>query len=473
MNNKVTVISYKRKKDPIDVPVLAVRIAAVLAALGVFAVYAVSNIEKFKWYDFAMAFSALALFVLVFELSVPNILRTICGKDEPIVFEAGNRNKTAKRFLVIVLIALGLHVLTYVIGVLMYTLVQKGSLQNIPASYWKTAWMKSNTDAKHYINIAENGYQVDGDDKLLIVFFPMLPYCIRAFNLVFANSYVSATIINAIAVSLSAGMIYLTFLPLFGEKHSRAAAFIAILLPGAMFMNSPMTEPLFVLFSACGFYFIQKRRYVPAGIFTALAGFTRSLGVLLAVATALVGLGHVIGLIRQKKPVGKTVALLITGLVISTFGTLSYLYINYFLHGDPLKFFEYQWSNWHQKACPFFDSPRYFIEQAKNAYANKPETLYSLWIPQYIAIFGSLALMATKVKKLPSNYTVYFLLYFAVSVGCTWLLSSVRYLSAAIPLIAAFALIPRKKTGNIILFTVLSAAYLGYMLMYMQRLGIY
>ena len=334
--------------------------------------------------------------------------------------------------------------------------------------------MKSNTDARHYINIAENWYQKEGNDKLLIVFFPMLPVLIRGFNFITKDSYLSGQMINLIATVLGSGMVYLTLREVLGEKRSVASAFIALLVPGAIFFNSPMSEPLFLLFTFSAFFFMQRKRYVLSGVFVALSGFTRSLGVLAAIPLALVGLNELIGLIREKKPWSKRLAALIAGGLISVLGTLGYLYINYSVHGDPFKFFEFQWSNWHQKACPFYDTVRYIVDPYLiSSAAEGSESFYSLWLPQVIAIFGSLILMLTRSKKLPAAYTVYFLCYFAVAIGCTWLLSAVRYLSLAVPLIAALGLICDKKWKTAVVFSLLVPAYAVYTWLYMRGLGIY
>ncbi len=451
-----------------------IRYVSVLALAAVFGLYILKHEGEYAWYDFIAPLAALAGFGAVLLAAIPRILDLIKGKNEFDPAEGRYKNRW-RNFVLICLCALVLHAVTYLLGIVIFSLAngKSGSIAEWMTQYGRLAWMKPNTDAQHYINIAENWYQVEGDDRLLLVFFPMLPIFIRGFNFIFHDSYLSATIINTIATVLASGMTYITLLPVLGNRRSKAAAFIALLLPGAIFLNSPMTEPLFLLFSVCGFFFMQKRSYILAGIFTALAGFTRSLGVLLAVPIALVGIGHIVSLAREKKPVGKTVGLLIAGLAISVLGTLGYLYINYSLHGDPLKFLEYQWGNWNQKSCPFFDTPRYMVNYLISSAQTKPLTTISLWVPGLLAVFGSLLLMAFKGRKLPGSYTVYFLCYFAVSVGCTWLLSPVRYLCAALPVIAAVADSCDKKWKTAVIFSVTALLYVLYTVMYMKRLGTY
>ncbi|MBO4848925.1 MAG: hypothetical protein J5586_07220 [Clostridia bacterium] len=441
---------------------------AALAACAAFALYAHKHAGAYAIRDYLAPAAALLLFVLVFVAAVPRIVRAVTGREELSAPDAAGPWRT---FLIICAAALAIHIAAGLAGALMYS-----SIANFDGGLyaaWRRAWMKTNTDAGHYLTIAENWYVKTGDDRLLIVFFPMLPVLIRGLNLLTHDGFISAQIINAAASSLACGMTYMALRRAVGERRSRAAAFIALLLPGAIFMNSPMTEPLFLLFTACAFYMMQERRWIAAGLFTALAGATRSLGVLAAVPLAFMGACRVISLIREKQKWGGELARLLIGLALSTLGTLAYLGINYSVHGDPFKFLEYQWSNWYQKACPFFDTPRYILDRCIKCVPNDLPKLWSLWLPQMAAIFGSLIIMLFAARRLPAAYTLYFLCYFAVSIGCTWLLSSVRYLSAALPLIAAIALPCEKRWRTAAILAVSTALYAAYMMMYMQRLGIY
>ena len=451
----------------------AVRYLAIVFAAAFFGVYAFSHESDLEWYDLIAPLVTLALFTGVFIAAAPRLVRLVSGEGDFSPAEARGTRRL-RSFFLIMLGALILHAALYLLGVFFLSVYWgEGDILTRMGSNMRIAWMKNNTDAKHYLSIAENWYLTTGDERLFIVFFPMFPLLIRCANLIFGDSYLSATVINAIAVMLTAGMIYLTFEPIMGDRRAKCGAFLSMLLPGAIFMNSPMTEPLFMLFTVCGFFFLQKRNYILAGLFTACAGFTRSLGVLLAVPMLLVGIGHIVSLKKQKQPAGETVFALILGLILSTAGTVAYLAVNYAVHGDAFKFLEYQYENWSQEASPFIDTPRYMIQRIGMDYLRYPINVISLWVPQLIAIFASLILMLSKAKKLPFSYTAYFLCYFAVSIGCTWLLSGVRYLCAAIPVVAALALVCDKKWKAWTVFTLTALCYIVYLAMYMRQMQIY
>ena len=454
--------------------VLIVRILAVAAAVGGFVLYALAH-KNYKLTEFGMPIVTLGLFVLIFISAAPKLVDLIVGDSSIEYLERSASRRAWRNFFIICIAALLLHAAAGIIGTFIFkTFNQYGASIKDVFKLWRNSWMKGNTDAGHYLKIAENWYVKEGNDRLLIVFLPMLPVLIRAFNLVFHDSFISAQIINALATALASGMVYMTLLPIIGSRRSKVGAFVSILLPGMIFMNSPMSEPLFLLFTACAFFFMQRKQFVLSGIFVACAGFTRSLGVIAAVPLALVGIGHIVRLMRDKKPWGKAFALLAIGLVISTLGTLGYLYINYSIHGDALKFFEFQSGNWYQNFNPFFDTPRYMLNYALRYYGEgNIEKFVSLWVSGLAAIMGSLILIEAKAKKLPASYTVYFLAYFAVAIGCTWLLSAMRYISAALPVTAAIAHCADKKWKTAALFIILAALYIGYTYMYMMRWEVY
>lgn len=458
---------------------IAASIAAAVVAAAVFAVYFAKNVGNYGAAELMLPLVSLAAFTAVLIAAMPRFVDTFCGSGEGCSFllkggpgDLYERKRVLKTFAAICLFALLLHILTFLLGVLLWSQSPVNSSASL-RELIRSAWMKRNTDAGHYLNIAENWYVTEGNDKLLLVFFPMFPALIGRLNVLIHDSFISAMIINAVATSLTAGMTYLTLREGLGENRARAAAFIYLLLPGAIFMNSPMSEPLFMLFTVCGFWFLQKKRFIAAGIFAALAGYTRSLGVILAVAIAVCGTGYIVQLIREKKKWGRLLLKLIAALAISSIGTLEYLYINYSLYGNCLKFLEYQSENWFQKATPFFDTPRYMVHYLKIYAKSGMDGVWSLWIPGLAAIFGSLLLMIGRARKLPSHYTAYYLSYFAVAIGCSWLLSSVRYLSACFPLTAAIAMSCNRKWKTALIFAILAATYVIYMYMYMRRHDIY
>ncbi len=157
---------------------------------------------------------------------------------------------------------------------------------------WETSWSKHNTDVPHYINIAEKlvckRWERSPSDR----FYPMLPLLMRILNPVFHNSFVSAQIINTIATCLASGTAYLTLYGILGKKRSVHAALLSLLLPGAIFLNSPMTEPLFhaVLF-LCVLLF-AKHKFILSAVFYRFSRFHAVSRVVLAAAIFIEGVAR-------------------------------------------------------------------------------------------------------------------------------------------------------------------------------------
>ncbi len=411
------------------------------------------------------------LFVWLLYAVMPGIVRTVSGRCS---YPLGIRLNERSRFWQVVLIALGIRITITLLGMLIYKLTMAPNSTFTPFSLWQTAWSKGNTDVNHYLKISENWYVASGNDRLLIVFFPMFPILIHAFNLIFNNSFLSAQLINTVLSCFSAGMLYKLLRTCLSERKSFLASLIFLLLPGSVFMNSPMTEPLFMLLSCCCLYFAQKKNYLLAGLFAAFAGFTRSVGILLAVPIAIEGIQETVHRIKLKKRVAGNIFSLLGGLLLSTFGTLAYLGINKTVTGNAFMFSEYQKLNWNQSIGFFFDTPRYMTNQISSYIQSSSwSVLFTLALPTIMVIFGSLFIYIRRANRLPASYNAYFIAYFIIAMGCTWLLSAVRYMAVAVPLIAAIALLPKSKKGEIALIGLTTITHIAYLVFYMCRMSVY
>ena len=473
--NKIGRMSPKKRA------VLFVRLFIIIVFSVLFAVYCAKNSAKFSIDSLAVSAVSLAVFTAVLIAAVPQIIKVLSGDDAQLA-PSGAEKANGKTFLKIVLAAFILRAALTIFGMIVFYCLNR-NFQGSLLSLWQAAWTKVNTDAPHYCSIAENWYAATGKDSVLIVFFPMLPLLMRGFNLLTHSSFVSAQIINTLASCSTAGILYLTLRPLLGEKKARLAPFIWLMLPGSIFLNSGMTEPLFMLFTALCFYALQKKKYLAAGIAAACAGFTRSPGVLLAVPLVLEGIGHCVRRARSGKKIGSTIAEIALSLVISTFGTLAYLYINKVVAGDWFMFSVYQKSNWSQSLGLFFDTARYMYQRAigdlkavlsAGAFTGTNITsVFVLFLPTVALIVLTPLLILRRARKLPAAYTLHFLAYFALTMGCTWLLSAMRYLSVVPAVIAAIAMSCKSEERTAAIFTVSAIAYAGYTVMYMCVLSVF
>lgn len=108
-----------------------------------------------------------------------------------------------------------------------------------------------NTDARHYIDLAQYGYGTGGafaEQELMIVFFPLFPALLRVVHLLVGGSYpllglaVQGPLFAGAAVSL-----YTLVSRRWGERQAVLTLALLMASPAAVFFSVPMTESLFLL----------------------------------------------------------------------------------------------------------------------------------------------------------------------------------------------------------------------------------
>ena len=200
-------------------------------------------------------------------------------------------------------------------------------------------------DAPHYLSIARDGYQTVGEDRFLIVFFPLYPLAIRLVSLLVVNELLAAFIVSGVA-SLAAALLLrrLALLDGTAEFASRAVWFLLI-FPTSYFLQIGYTESLFIALILGAFLAARHERWALAGCLGALACLTRINGLLLlpAFAVEVALLYRARGRFRREW--------LWIGLPVV--GILGYLLLNRVVYGDPLQFLHYQREHWYKS----FDWP--------------------------------------------------------------------------------------------------------------------
>ena len=289
----------------------------------------------------------------------------------------------------------------------------------------------SNLDSKHYFEIARSGYSAanEAGEILDLVFFPGYPVLTGILMMVLPemlSGYLAAWIPFVIA-----GLVlYRIFRLDYDRKTSLRILLWMCLLPGAVFYSYPMSESLFLAATAGAVFMARNRRWFAAGICGFLAAFTRSAGVLLLVPLGIELLEQYAGRIpgERKKRIRDGACLLLIPLAVCI-----YLYINFTATGDPLKFLQYQKSNWHQEAGWFFRTAGIQTDYAIRNWTEDRMKFWGLWIPNLAVGFISLILMLLAGRKLRVSEGAWFFVYFAVCYGTTWLLSGPRYMAVFYP----------------------------------------
>ncbi len=426
----------------------------------------------FAWWAFSsdstllgLAAAALScfLFALIMIRTIPKLCDLFTQRTEPFPDSAfgertlrrENRHPWLKIALFAIIVRLALYLIAY--AVFTWENGYSGSIFDT----LRTLWLR--TDSPSYLGIAENWYVAEGDAKFHLVFFPLYPLIIKALHFIVGDYFVSAMLVSNIFAIASAIACYeLTALEMpFTEAKSSVK--YMLLLPAAFFLGAPMTESLFLFLSIITLYFARKRHFLPACIFAALAGFARLPGILLAVPVAIEMAAELCERYREDNGFRRALQMRILFFLIVPLGLAAYLYINYSVSGHPLTFLRYQSEHWQQGMAPFFSASAY---QAEYALSDLSPMRTQLFIPNLIACFGALILMLSSCREMRASYSLYFLIYFAVTTGASWLLSAPRYLCAAYPLMLACTLRARDPSADILLTSLLSALLIGYMSMY-------
>ncbi|MEK6881676.1 MAG: mannosyltransferase family protein, partial [Nanoarchaeota archaeon] len=273
-----------------------------------------------------------------------------------------------------------------------------------------SSWIR--WDAPHYIDIAKNGYQLNGEAGLWIVFYPLYPLLIKLINLIFNNFNFSAIFIsNFFAFIASIALYELTLLD-FQKRVALLAVWFMNIFPTAYFLQSGYTESLFLATSIGSIYFYRKSSYFLSGLFGLLASATRINGLLL------------LPLMLFERKINRKNFLTF---LITPIGFLIYLLINYKVFGDFFYFIKPLYSNWFKK----LDWP--WVGLATLLQNISPLTNY-IYFSELIAIlFISLTgfLILLKVRK---SYGIYIFLNLILILSTSFILSTPRYILSLFPI---------------------------------------
>jgi len=188
-------------------------------------------------------------------------------------------------------------------------------------------YFRGNFDGIHYIGVSRRGYGLSQQ-----AFFPLYPKLMESIYKLTRNTVFNASLISTIFFLLA--LIYLAKLIRLDYPKSVAVWSITALLffPVSFFFTAVYTESLFLFLCVSAFYYARKKRWWIAAILTALATYTRFVGIFLIPAL-------LIELYYQTKQF-RLVKLL--PFLIMPLGLLAYMVYLQNTTGDPLAFIHVQ-----------------------------------------------------------------------------------------------------------------------------------
>lgn len=312
-------------------------------------------------------------------------------------------------------------------------------------------------DASHYISIAEHGYQTVGDARNFIVFLPLYPFFIRLFNYIFRNYVISAYIVSYVSAVLSGYFLYLLVKNDSDESTAFRALKYYLIFPFSFFLFIPMSESLFMLFLLGAVYFARKKKWLLSGAFGYCCALTRMPGVFVAVPVFIEAAHDLFKNIRNKirsnivyiNPY-KDLWAKITGLFMIPMGFVTYLYINYSVHGEWLKFLEFQKNHWHNEAQPFYETLKTTVSCLLSDSYDLTFKL-GVSIPNLLMFIIGVVILWYGIAKMRVSYVAFLVVYILTTYSPSWLLSAGRYMIGAFPIYIAFAQMTKRKGADILL----------------------
>jgi hypothetical protein len=336
-------------------------------------------------------------------------------------------------------------------------------------NFWKCL------DSNHYLDITREWYVPksfletteewfqNGDDVgrvVQLVFLPGYPLAVYPVYRILGNDVIAGLLVSAAAFPAACCMLYRLLMLDVGHGTAFRAVVMLLLLPGGFFFLAPMSESLYLLLALSTLYCFRKKRFLLAGLFGAYCAFTRTVGLLLVAPLIL----EWIRTFPKKKKQQKYWLAGVAAILAVPVGFLAYLWINKTVSGSATQFLLYQHRWWSQHLGWFFNTASYQTEYLLGAFREGArESAFGLWLPNLVWHFGTLVLFALTAKKLRPSYAAWFIAFFVIAIGATWLLSGPRYL-LSMPVVAIMlALVTEKRWQKIAAACVLvpfSAFYL-------------
>lgn len=302
-----------------------------------------------------------------------------------------------------------------------------------------------NTDARHYLDLAQYGYgsgEAFHEQYLMIVFFPLFPWLLRLLNLFGWFDYRVLALVVQLPLFCAAGTGLFT---LAARQYDRRTAWRALVLlivsPASVFFFAPMTESLFLALTVWYVWCLQTRRWGWAALLGLLAGLARAPGGLLAGLAFL----YLLRQARARRRLPPIAALPAT--LGPAAGLGLYFALNQAVYGRWDQYSVYQWEHWGQKLGLFTDTIRYHLHYMAEWWQDDRPAALWICLAAVLCILLAFGLLAAAARTLPPHWLGYGLAYLLLTMGATWLLSAPRYAVALFCLPVALAALLRGRRG--------------------------
>jgi len=305
-------------------------------------------------------------------------------------------------------------------------------------------------DADNYLRLSELGYSAVGDQRFLIVFFPLYPLLTYLGSFLTGDQLISAFIITA-AASLALGLLLRELVRLdHSERIAQYTVLFLFIFPTSYFLHIPYTESLFLALVVGCFLAARKRSWIIAGTLGCLACLTRINGLVLVPALAF----EVWSEYRETKQIDRRWA----ALLLIPAGFAAYLMLNYAVAGDPLIFLTYQREHWYK----YLRLPIYGLwETLKTSVNDKPEAALTHGFQELLFVLIGLAATLAGWRQMRNSYRVWMVGNWLLFVSTSFVLSVPRYTLILFPMFILMAVTAVRNWPLKVLYVAWSLLYLG------------
>jgi Gpi18-like mannosyltransferase len=314
-------------------------------------------------------------------------------------------------------------------------------------------------DVNWYVGIAESGYEklpFNADVPRNWAFFPLFPLLLHLASYLTHELVITGMALSHIFFLLALFLLHRVAL-LFGlsaDDADRCLFYLAV-FPVSYFFSVPLPESLFLMLTVASFYFAKSERWWLAGLCGAFASATRTTGVLLLPALAVLywEMYRPLFPVRALRKDG-------LGLLLIPAGLVAYMIYLYALTGNALAFNGAQ-AAWGRKAGIFY-LPLY-------DYLRHPAEIAAHWnfkLLNFLAVMIALGCGLALLKRRQFALATYTLLAVLVALSSSLLQSQARYAMVVFPVYLALAVLGRRpkldqtiRAVFLVLFALMSALF--------------
>lgn len=144
---------------------------------------------------------------------------------------------------------------------------------------WLEIWNR--WDSLRHIRLAEVGYKGIGSERADLIGFPLYPWLVRLFAVIFQDYLISAFVVSGLALLAAGLLLYKLTRMDFPDSTARHAVWFMLIFPTAYFLHINYNESLFIALTVGCFLAARRENWWLAGMLGILVCATRLNGLVI------------------------------------------------------------------------------------------------------------------------------------------------------------------------------------------------